>query len=62
VVLDALVQLAFQHPEIAVTLGYVSAIALSWKRIPAKVPIIPGLYITGLMVLLASGFYFFAVP
>lgn len=61
-VLDAVVQLLFQYPEVTVTIAYLSAIALSWNRVPATVPFISNLYITGVMVLGASLFYFFAVP
>jgi hypothetical protein len=62
VVLDALVQLAFQHPEIVFTLGWIVAIGLSWNRVPATVPVIPGLYVSGAVVLGVSGFYFWTVP
>jgi len=54
--------LAFQHAEIVVITAYLAAIGLSWKRIPATVPFLPGLYVTGAMFLGASLFYFFAVP
>lgn len=61
-VLDVIVQAIFQHPEITVTVAYFTAIVLSWDRVPATVPVIPGLYVTGAIALAASGFYFFAEP
>jgi len=60
--IDALVELLFWHPNIVVIVAYLAAIGLSWKRIPATVPFVPGLYVTGVMFLGASLFYFFAVP
>lgn len=60
--LEAVVELAFQHAEIVVIVAYLAAIALSWNRIPATLPFFSNLYVTGAMVLGASLFYFFAVP
>ncbi|MCY4730576.1 hypothetical protein KY092_08390 [Natronomonas gomsonensis] len=60
--LDALVEWAFWNANIVVIAAYLAAIGLSWKRIPATVPFLPGLYVTGAMFLGASLFYFFAVP
>lgn len=61
-VLDSIIQLAFQNPEL-IALGLVLlAVLLSWDRVPATVPFLPGLYVTGFLVLVASAFYFFAVP
>ena len=60
--LNSIIQLAFQHPEIVFTAGWIVAIGLSWNRIPATVPIISGLYVSGAIVLGVSGFYFYAVP
>jgi len=59
--IESVVQAVFQNPEVAVTLAYLAAIALSWNRVPATVPFISNLYVTGALVLTASGFYFFAV-
>jgi len=56
-----MVQFVFQNPEVTVTAAYLAAIALSWNRVPATVPFISNLYVTGVLVLVASGFYFFAV-
>jgi hypothetical protein len=61
-VLDTVVELAFQNPEVVVTMAYALAIALSIDRVPATVPVVPGLYVTGALALAASGFYFFAEP
>lgn len=61
-VLDLIIQLVYQNPEITVTAAYIVAVLLSIDRVPARVPFIPGLYVTGALVLAASGFYFFAVP
>ena len=60
--IESVVQAVFQNPEVAVTLAYLAAIALSWNRVPATVPFISNLYVTGALVLAASLFYFFAVP
>ncbi len=45
-----------------VTASFVVAALLSIDRVPTRVPFIPSLYVTGALVLTASGFYFFAVP
>ncbi|WP_276273562.1 hypothetical protein [Haloarcula litorea] len=61
-VLDSIIQLAFQNPEATVAAAYIVAALLSIDRVPARVPVIRSLYVTGALVLAASGFYFFAVP
>jgi hypothetical protein len=61
-VIEAVLSLASQNAEFVVITAYLAAIGLSWKRIPAAVPFVPGLYVTGVIFLGASLFYFFAVP